>query len=638
MRKITACLLSTVLAVSMCACGGSASVNDGTEAPSAEINTAAPVETKTDESESPSESTEADSVPSDEGINVCLSGEPITLDPALNSSADASTLIIHLFSGLAKWEEDSEENAVIEPDCVNELTEPVMNGDGTVTYTYTLRDGLKWSDGKPVTAGDFVFSWNRACSPKTKADYAYMFSVVDGYAAMNEKDDSGNYVNPDAALNVKAIDDSTLEVTLINSIPYWNELLAFPAYMPVREDVVSDDDWAEEPETFVNNGPYCISSWTHGDVITLKKNEKFIDASEITMPVINCYLSEDDVAAYGDFKSGKLQMTDKVPISEISSLKASNSEEFCVVSQLGTYYVCWNVNESILPEGSKLTGKEAEDAREEIRNALSLLIDRDYIAENIGQAGQVPASSFVSLGLTDADGSQFYQNAGGSKDFYGYYDTAPLAVQEDHDDALEVLKKYYSYDEASGKFTDFPEITYLYNTSDSHKAIAEYLQGVFGDIGITLKLNEEDWDSFLEDRKNGSFSLARNGWLADYNDPVSFLDLWASYSGNDDAQLGKGENAEMKAYSLDLTDFGYEVLVTNGTWAETYDVLIGYIKSCTDIYTRYALMHKAEDLLMSTGTICPIYYYTDVYMLDPSVQGFYTSPLGFKFFMYTTLD
>ena len=650
MRKIIPTLLSGVLALTLCACGGSAP-ESGTEAPAAGSSQAAVTEeaagnaeasAKAPEGESaaPAESqasgSDAGSAAAD-GLNVCLSGEPITLDPALNSASDGSTIIIHLFSGLAKWGEDSEGNAVLEEDCAAELVEPVMNEDGTVTYTYTLRDGLKWSDGKPVTAGDFVFSWNRAASPATMADYAYMFSVIDGYEAMWKKDGSGNFANPDAKLNIKATDDSTLEVTLINSIPYWSELLAFPAYMPVREDVVASGGWAGEAASFVNNGPYCIDSWEHGKMLKLRKNESYIDASEVTMPAINFFMSEDDVAVYNDFKNGKLQMIDVVPTAEISKLKEENSPEFNVVSQLGTYYFCWNVNKDILPENSKLTGKDAEQARENIRNALSLIIDRDYAAENIGQAGQAPAATFVPRGLTDADGSQFCDNAGSDR-FSGYFDVSPTAYQGNRDMAMEVLKKYYSFDEASGKFTDFPKLNYIYNTSDAHRSMAEYVQKVYGEIGLELELKELDWDTFLECRKNGDFDLARNGWMADYNDPVSFLDSWVSYSGNDDTQMGKGANADMKAYDLDLTELGYETLVTDGTWAETYDVLIDHIKSCTDTYTRYALMHKAEDLLMSTGTICPLYYYTDVFMMDTSVSGVYTSPLGLKFFMHATVD
>ena len=205
--------------------------------------------------------------------------------------------------------------------------------------------------------------------------------------------------------------------------------------------------------------------------------------------------------------------------------------------------------------------------------------------------------------------------------------------------AIETLKKYYKYDEASAKFTNFPTITYLYNTSEGHKAIGEYLQSALSSIGINMSLENQEWNTFLNTRKSGNFSVARNGWLADYNDPISFLDMWTTASGNNDVQFGKGDNATLKHYSLDLTEYGYaDVNVKDGTWAETYDVLIAKIKTCTDNDTRYKLMHVAEDMLMQTGCLCPLYFYTDLYMIDDSVNGFFSNPLGFKYFMYTTID
>ena len=143
--------------------------------------------------------------------------------------------------------------------------------------------------------------------------------------------------------------------------------------------------------------------------------------------------------------------------------------------------------------------------------------------------------------------------------------------------------------------------------------------------------------SFLNTRKNGDYYVARNGWLADYNDPICFLDMWVSGSGNNDVQFGKGAHADLKMYNLDLTALGYDVKVENGTWAETYDVLIAAVKSCTDNATRYALMHIAEDMLMETGCLTPLYFYTDTYMIDDSVEGFFCNPLGYKYFMYTTI-
>jgi oligopeptide transport system substrate-binding protein len=186
------------------------------------------------------------------------------------------------------------------------------------------------------------------------------------------------------------------------------------------------------------------------------------------------------------------------------------------------------------------------------------------------------------------------------------------------------------------KKSDVPTLDYLYNTSDSHKAIGEYLQSALAQVGITMTLKNQEWNTFLNTRKNGDYFVARNGWLADYNDPICFLDMWTSNSGNNDVQFGKGAHKDLKMYSIDLTKFGGEK-VENGTWAETYDVLITEIKACTDNETRYEMMHLAEDMLMETGCLVPLYYYTDIYMIDDSVNGFFCNPLGYKYFMYTTI-
>ena len=566
-------------------------------------------------------------------LAVCLASEPDTIDPALNSAVDGATLLAHLFSGLAKWSQDANGNLVIAPDAAEELVEGVENEDGTVTYTYTLRDGLVWSDGQPVTAGDFEFAWQRAASQELAADYGYMFEVVDGY-----DDVWADEPAEDAKLNVKAIDDKTLEVTTASAIPYWNELLAFPTYFPVREDVVENEAWATDPSTYVCNGMYTLAGWDHNSLITLQKNPNHPDADSVTMDTIEFYLSDDANNMLTNFKNGDWDFIDDVPTNEIAALKADYPDEFKVEGQIGTYYVCWNINENILPEGSTLTGVDAENAKAEIRQAIGLLFDRNYIVNDVAQGGQVPASSFVAMGMTEPDGSEFYKNAGHNDGYIGYYKVDEASLEENFNAAVEVLKKYYTFDEASGKFTDFPTMTYLYNTSDAHKAIGEYLQSALDAVGITMNMENQEWATFLNTRKAGDYSIARNGWVADYNDPICFLDMWTTVSGNNDVQFGKGDHAAVKNYSLDLTPFGLDTKVENGTWAETYDVLISAIKACTDPATRFAMMHVAEDMLMETGCICPIYYYTDLFMISDGVDGFFSNPLGYKYFMYTTVE
>ena len=607
MKKMIAMLLAMVMVLSLAACGAPAAPAP-TEAPKAE----APVETPAEPAEPAGPSS----------IAVCLASEPDTIDPALNSAVDGATLVSHLFSGLAKWGQDENGALVLVADAAVELPEGVLNEDGTVTYTYTLKDGLKWSDGKDLTAADFVFAWKRAASEELAADYGYMFEVVKGYP--ND-------------LAVEATDAKTIVITLNNAVAYWNELLAFPTYFPVREDVVANEGWATDAATYICNGAYTISNWEHNSVIVLSKNENYHDADSILMEEIQFYLSDDANNMLTNFKNGSWLLIDDVPTNEIAALKIEYPDEFVVAGQIGTYYVCWNVNEDLLPADSGLTGAEAEAAKAEIRNAIGLLYDRNYIVEEIGQAGQVPASSFVAMGMTDADGSEFYKNAGASDAFDGYYDVSAEAYEDNWAAAIETLKKYYAFDEATQQFTNFPTLTYLYNTSEAHKAIGEYLAATVASVGITMNLENQEWNTFLNTRKNGDYSVARNGWLADYNDPICFLDMWVTASGNNDVQFGKGAHADLAMYDLDLTALGYDVKVEDGTWAETYDVVISLIKTCTDNDTRYALMHVAEDMLMSTGCIVPLYFYTDIYMIDDSVEGFFANPLGYKYFMYCTI-
>ena len=378
-------------------------------------------------------------------IDVCLASEPDTLDPALNSAVDGATMLAHLFSGLAKWSQAADGKLEIVPDCAVSLPEGVANDDGTVTYTYTLKEGLKWSNGQPLKASDFVYAWNRAASPALAADYCYMFEVVKGYAEMWETDESGeNYVNPDAKLAVEAVNDTTLKVTLVNAVSYWNELLAFPTYFPVYEAAVADEKWATEPSTYVCNGAYTISEWTHDSVITLTKNAGYHGANDVKMNTIKCHLSDDSNAMLANFKNGSWLLIDDVPVNEIPNLKTQYPEEFVIAGQIGTYYVCWNVNEKILPADSTLTGVEAEKAQAEIRKAIGLLFDRNHIVENIAQGGQVPASSFVAMGMSNPDGTEFYKTANSTTDaFDGYYDVSEEAFEENVKSALEILKKYY---------------------------------------------------------------------------------------------------------------------------------------------------------------------------------------------------
>lgn len=276
--------------------------------------------------------------------------------------------------------------------------------------------------------------------------------------------------------------------------------------------------------------------------------------------------------------------------------------------------------EAPVDTGEKLPVDQA--AEQEIRRALSMLIDRNYISGSIGQAGQTPADGFVPVGMEG-----YYKG--------GFYDTQ--AYEENYANAIAVLRKYYRYDEKTGKFLDFPSLSYLYNTAESHKAVGEYLQALYAGIGIDLRLENQEWNTFLSTRAAGDYDVARNGWVADYTDPSCFLELFISSSGNNDIGFGTGKHQTAMLFSMDLTDLGYDIKVENGTWAQTYDVLMELARTQADEQVRYELLHRAERLLMQTGAVCPIYFDTDVYMLSDKVSGFYANPLGNKFFAETAI-
>lgn len=253
-------------------------------------------------------------------------------------------------------------------------------------------------------------------------------------------------------------------------------------------------------------------------------------------------------------------------------------------------------------DASALTDAERAEAEDEIRRAVSLLIDR-----NDASMGQIPASGFVPMGMTDADGSQFYENAGGNS-YPGYWNTASSAYAANCKEAMAILTKYYAVD-SKGKLVNFPELTYIYNESTAHEQIAKSIQADLAAVGITIRLEVQEWDDLVDNRSTGNYAIARHGWISEDDDPITMLDMWTSDSGNNDAQLGKGVHAYTAIYDLDMTPWGYETVVENGTWAETYDVLISTIKSCDSDTARYEMMHLAEDMLMESGCIIPVYYY-----------------------------
>lgn len=446
-------------------------------------------------------------------FRINLASEPDYLDPALNSSVDGACLAANSFSGLYTY--NAEGKTV--PSCAEGY---VMSDDG-LKYTVTLKKDLKWSDGTALTAADFEYSWKRATAPETAADYEYMFSGFKGY-------DEGN-------IAVTAVDDTTLEFELIAPCAYMEDLMAFPTFYPVPKDYVEANSTPDEPGAwcqnagFPSNGAFICTAWNHDVSMTYEKNPNWFDADKVTINKVEFMLSADDTAIFAAYNAGDIDFADTVPTDEIASLL--DNPEFYIVDELGTYYVAFNCKSSLFD------GKTPAQAAC-MREAFSLLVDRDYICENIGQTGQVAANAYIPLGMADGNGGIFKESATEE----GYFDAYAInnAYDETVAKAIELLEAA-GYVFEDGKLSaDTPIVLeYLTNESSGHIAIAESIQQDFAAVGIDMSIQVQDWNVFLEERKQGNFDIAREGWIADFNDPINMLEMWITTSGNNDCQYGR---------------------------------------------------------------------------------------------------
>ena len=505
-----------------------------------------------------------------EGLTVCFASEPATIDPALNSSVDGGIITQHVFEGLIKWENDGEGNARLAPGMAEDWD---VEEDGTL-YTFHLREDATWSDGEPVTAHDFVYAWNRLADPATAADYSYMLDPVVGFDSTVEGENKPE---------ISAPDDYTFVVKLDVPTSYFEELCAFPALLPVRKDVIeaNGDNWTFSPDTYICNGPYKLEEWAHNDSLTLVKRDDYYNADEVINPSLTFKLMDDDNAILAGRRSGELDFIQGVPPQEIPALLKSG--ELKIEDYIGTYYTIFNTQKAPFDNPT-------------VRKAFSLVIDRNHIAEVVKGDGSVPAGAFVPEGMYDAEGpGSSFREVGGE-----FISTSKDDYEKNCEEARKLLADA-GYPNGEG----FPTVEYLYNTNEGHKAIGESLANMWeSELGVTVSLQNQDWNVFLEERKQGNFSIARGGWIADYNDPMCFLDMFVTGGGNNDPQYANPE----------------------------YDELIGKTKKTANNEERMQLMHDAEKFIMDQSVVAPIYYYVQPYMADENLKDWYYTPLGFFFF------
>lgn len=487
----------------------------------------------------------------DQTLRYNLGADPLTLDPQLNSATDASHIINNVFEGLMR-EKDGE----VVPGIAESYT---LSEDGLV-YTFTLRDAT-WADGQPVKAGDFEFAWKRGANPATASEYMYLFESANilnaGAIAKGEKSID--------ELGVKAIDDKTLEVTLSAPTDYFLGLTGFATLMPVREDMVDDEGaWAKDTAKYIGNGPFKMSEYKMGDQIVLVKNENYWNAENVNLEKIVMYMIVDESTAHTRYTAGELDVNELIPTDEIPTLIAEDPT-FYIMPKIGTYYYAFNMNNEAL-----------KDAR--VRQALSLAINREQIVKEVTKGGQKVAYGFMPEGITDNEGKSFTETAGD-------YGVNPKGDVE----KAKALLAEAGYPDGAG----LPEIEILYNTSESHKLIAEAMQEMWKqNLGINVKLTNQEWAVFQETTNNNAFdSLARRGWIGDYNDPQTMLEIFESTNTQN---IGR--------YS-----------------SETFDTEMQLSRETMGA-ERMEHLYKAHDILMEDMPIIPVYYYVTNMMIQDSVH------------------
>ena len=519
------------------------------------------------------------------GFTVQYGSNPETLDPALNSAVDGGNTIITVFETLLIINENNE--------AVPGQAESWTTSEDGLTWTFTMRDGLKWSDGTDLNAKDFEYSFKRMADPDTAAPYAETcLGMIDGFEeAAGFPDADGNpTVEPNLdALNVKASDDGkTLTIVLAYPCSYFDKIVAFAAMSPVQKATVeaNGDAWCTSPDTYVCNGPFMITEWTPSERIVLTKNPNYVggwDSSKIVSESITLLLLEDSSASFAAYNSGEAQLIKDVPTDEIPSLtKAEDGGDFYVDTILGTYYVSLNLKRDAF-----------KDAK--VRRALSLAIDRDYVANTIMQGTYSTADSIVGPGIVDENG-YFHDNG-----------NAPY-ISADYEANLAEAKKLLA-DAGYPNGEGYPTLEYSTNDAGYHVPLAEYLQQAWSDLGITLTISKMEWSSFTAARRAGEYDVARNGWVMDYNDPSNMLDLFCSGNGNND---GKYSNPE-------------------------FDAAIEASR-VADVSEHFAQLHKAEDILMEDMGCIPVAYYNDFWLQSPSLKGTWHSPYGYWYLQYGYIE
>jgi oligopeptide transport system substrate-binding protein len=484
--------------------------------------------------------------------------EPQDLDPQVVTGVPEHKLLMGLFESLV-----SEDPQTLEPEpAVAERW--AVSADG-LTYTFHLRDDARWSDGTPVTATDFVRSYRRMLDPAFAAEYSYLLWFVAGAEDFNK-----GRLSDFAQVGFKALDAQTLQITLTHPTPFFLRVVASHyAWCPVPIDVIAKfgpltqkaTRWTQ-PGNLVSNGPFRLKTWQPNQRIVMERNPHYWDAARVKLDEIEFYPTENISTEERMFRTGQLDKTNELPNAKIDAYRRDFPESLRIEPYLGVYFYRLNV-----------TRPPLNDKR--VRRALALAIDRESIVKNVTRGDQRPAYAVSYPGTA------------------GY--TPEARLEGDIAEARRLLAEA-GYPEGKG----WPHVELLYNTSENHRAIAEAIQQMWRrNLGIDVKLHNQEWKVYLDSQDNLDFWVQRAGWIADYVDPNVFLEIWTGGNLNNDTG-----------------------------WSNAgYDRLAAAALAAPNDAARYALYQQMDAILVDELPVIPIYYYTRVYALNPRVKGYWPTLL-----------
>lgn len=568
-RRLLEMLTALILTFSMAGCAPTTDQNTSNEA------------TETQQAE-------ATETPSSTGGTLVwnIGSEPKTWDPQINTSGAGGHVIMNLYEGLMRDTQDG----IINAQAADYKIEANSEGVENTLYTFTLRDGLKWSDGKPITAHDYEYAWKRAADPNLASPYAFL--VTDYIKGAKEYFDG---VGTAEDMKVKALDDKTLQVELINPTAYFLNLTSFFTYMPVREDMATTGEgWEKDPTKCITNGAFKLSEYKIGSHLTMVKNEEYWDKDKVALSEIKALFITDATTSLQGYQAGEIHITSLLPREEVPKLLAEDPN-FSSEKGLGLTYYAINVDKEPFNDVN-------------VRKALSLAIDRKTLVEQVRRSGEIPAVAFVAPKFKTSDGKSF-RPLDENEMVVPEFDIDPWAPQIDK--AKEYLAKA-GFPDGKG----FPEFDLVYYIRTDEQKVAEAIQQMWEkNLGIKVNLVSVEASVFNAEQSAGKYSVSQSGWSADYNDPMTMLALFTSNGLNPCHWRWKEYAGSPHDKTLNESNKAYDELVAKAI-----------VSTGTE---RDNIMKEAEKVLMDEMIIIPLYYESYTQVLDRTkVDGPGRTPIG----------